>query len=94
MKRNNKIFAILLALLMAFGPAAAVPALAASNSKTPSHVYYFQNGVGTANYTGIVNINGVLYYVKDCKVATNVTGTVNVGGTKYTVKAGVVVGKK
>ena len=59
MKRNNKIFAILLALLMAFGPAAAVPALAASNSKTPSHVYYFQNGVGTANYTGIVNINGV-----------------------------------
>lgn len=108
MKKQGKIIAVLLALLMILS-VLPVTALASSSpsveisfvvqpkssssskGKNPDTIYYFKDGVGTPNYTGVVNINGTEYYVQNGKVATNYSGKKTIEGRVYTIKDGVVV---
>lgn len=102
----RKIIAILLALLMSLSVLPATvfaangevkisyvvqPKSSKSNGKNPDTIYYFKNGVGNPNYTGIVNINGKQYYVQNGKVATDFSGKKKFEGKVYTIKDGVVV---
>lgn len=106
MRQHGKIIAILLALLMilsalpvtVFAASSGVkisyvvqPKSSSSKGKKPETIYYFKNGVGVPNYTGIVNINGKQYYVQNGKVASNYSGKKKFEGRTYTIRNGVVV---
>lgn len=106
MRQHKRLLAVLLALLMSLCalPATAFaagtdvkisyvvqPKSSSSKGKKPDTIYYFKDGVGVPNYTGIVNINGKQYYVQNGKVATNYSGKKKFEGRVYTIKDGVVV---
>ena len=87
MKNRYRILAaVLLSLILMIASAPSVMAASsnvkvnsvqASSAKRPSQIYYFDGGVGTDDFTGIVNIGGKQYYVKNGKVRTDYSGTVN-----------------
>ncbi len=104
MKNRYRILAaVLLSLILMIASAPSVMAASsnvkvnsvqASSAKRPSQIYYFDGGVGTDDFTGIVNIGGKQYYVKNGKVRTDYSGTVKFNGHTYFIRNGVATGRK